>query len=335
MTDRARLARAFVDSTDWRGGALSPLAGDASNRSYQRVTHPNLPTAVLMDAPPDKGEDTRPFTKIARHLRGLGLSAPEILAADPKDGFLLIEDLGDALFARVLERDLSREPELYTAAMEALIVAQNAPPPPSLTEYGPEQMTEAALLVPEWYIPSAGAGDFPSDTFRELVHDLLCTHLTGDAVLVQRDYHAENLIWLPDREGPARVGLLDFQDAMLGHSAYDLASLLKDLRRDVSPDVQRQVLELYIARTGAVPDAFRAAYVACSAQRNLRVLGVFTRLCVRDGKTGYPDLLPRLWRNLHDDLAHPSLATLRDFVAQHIPEPSPDIIARIKANANG
>ncbi|PTX58104.1 hypothetical protein C8N43_2780 [Litoreibacter ponti] len=335
MIDRDAAAQHFLDQTDWQGGTRRLLAGDASNRRYERISHPDRPSVVLMDAPPEKGEDTRPFVKIARHLSGLGLSAPRVYAADEQRGFLLIEDLGDALFARVLEHHPEREPALYEAAMDALIVAQTANPPGGLKDYGPQAMTDAAMLVPEWYIAATGQNQFPSAEYRAVVADLLQTHLKGSSVLVQRDYHAENLLWLPDREGVARVGLLDFQDAMLGHPAYDLASLLKDLRRDVSQEVQDSTLQLYITRTKAEPTQFRAAYAACSAQRNLRVLGVFTRLCVRDGKTSYPDLLIRLWRNLRSDLAHPALAELKQFVHAHIPEPTPQVIARIKDAANG
>lgn len=334
---RHRLAEEFLATTDWKNGIARPLAGDASNRKYERVTAEGLPTAVLMDAPPEAGEDVGPFLTIAQHLSSLGLSAPTIYAQDVTHGFLLIEDLGDGLFARVLDHTPDIEDALYRAAVDALIVAQNARPP-KVQHYDVTAMTTTAMLAVDWYLPH-GTGRATPEVLRQdyesLVRGMLSRLMLGDPVLVQRDYHAENLLWLPNREGPARVGLLDFQDAMLGHPAYDLASLLKDARRDVAPEVQREMLRYFIDQTGADAAAFSGAYAACSAQRNLRILGVFTRLCVRDGKPDYPDLIPRVWRNLVEDLQHPSLTELRDFVLTNVPAPEPTVLARIKAAQNG
>ena len=334
---RQEQAERFIASTDWSGAARTPLAGDASNRRYDRVRKDGLPLAVLMDAAPERGEDVRPFTTIARHLSDIGLSAPMIYAEDATHGFLLIEDLGDDLLARVVERRPELEAQLYQAAIDALIVAQNAPPPP-LAPYDADAMAVTAMRLPDWYLPHATGQAVPdalASEYNALVRDMLDRLMTGPSVMVQRDYHAENLLWLPDRDGAARVGLLDFQDAMLGHPAYDLASLLKDARRDVATDVQREMLAYYIAQTGADAEAFTAAYAACSAQRNLRIIGGFARLCVRDGKPNYPDMMPRVWENLMGDLKHPEIAELRDFIETHAPAPNAEIIARIKAAAHG
>ncbi|RLJ41286.1 hypothetical protein BCF46_3078 [Litoreibacter meonggei] len=334
---RHDLAQDFLATTDWRDATRVPLAGDASNRRYDRIIADGLPPAVLMDAPPEKGEDVRPFTAIARHLTSLGLSAPTIYAEDIAHGFLLIEDLGDDLFARVVKARPELQKRLYQTAIDALIIAQQAKPP-VLAPYDAKAMATTAMLLTDWYLPH-GTGRATSDStrreFDRLVSDMLARNMTDDVVLVQRDYHAENLLWLPRREGAARVGLLDFQDAMLGHPAYDLASLLKDARRDVDPHVQRDMLRYYIAQTGADAAKFPAAYAACSAQRNLRIMGGFARLCVRGGKPNYPNLMPRVWGNLVDDLAHPALKELRYFIETHVPAPSVDVIARIKAAAHG
>lgn len=280
-----------------------------------------------------KGEDVRPFVKIANHLLSIGLSAPKIYDADESLGVLLIEDLGDALYARVLAKDDTAEMDLYQCAIDALLVAHKAAPPQNLSPYDADAMTETALLSVDWY-GAYGAEKVPTGQDRaalqQSVYQTLTEHMIGPTVLTQRDYHAENLIWLPDRDGPARVGLLDFQDAMLGDPAYDLASLLKDARRDVSREVQRATLERYCTEMNFERDRFSASYAACSAQRNLRILGVFTRLCVRDGKPHYPDLLPRVWRNLQSDLQHPALRDLAKCVGPLLPNPSPDVIAKIK-----
>jgi aminoglycoside/choline kinase family phosphotransferase len=322
----------FLTLSGWGQARRSTLAGDASNRRYDRLIHPELGRAVLMDAPPEKGEDIRPFITIATHLRSAGLSAPQVLARDEAHGFLILEDLGDDLFARVLTQDLSHEAQLYDAAIDALIVAQNHAAPKGLAQYGADEMAQTAMLAPDWYLAQTQpVSDAQRGAFHDMVHGLLDHHLTAPFVLVQRDYHAENLLWLPERDGVARVGLLDFQDAMRGPAAYDVASLLKDARRDVSPAIQEAALTRYITRSGVAEDAFRASYALCSAQRNLRIIGVFARLCIRDSKPQYPDLMPRVWANLQSDLAHPALADLKAWVDAHMPPPTPAIIAQIKA----
>ncbi|MDA8746608.1 phosphotransferase [Litoreibacter sp.] len=330
-TERDACLREFLARSGWDAAERSVLAGDASNRRYDRLKDAGLGNAVLMDAPPNEGEGTRPFIKIATHLRGIGLSAPQILAQDVDQGFLIIEDLGDDLFARVLSDNLELEPTLYAAATDALFHAQRASAPANLGQYGPTEMAQTALRVPDWYLKYA-APDAPDirQVFHDRIYALLTQYLTGPSVLVQRDYHAENLLWIPKRAAPGNVGLLDFQDAALGHPAYDLASLLKDARRDVSPAVQQDCIAQFIALTDANPDAFAAAYAVCSAQRNLRIIGGFARLSIRDGKRHYPDMLPRVWRNLKDDLTHPILKDFGDWILSILPAPTPQIIARLK-----
>ena len=332
MSGRSDRLEAFIFLAGWGQAWRNALAGDASNRRYERLTHPGLGTAVLMDAPPNKGEDVRPFIRIATHLCSLGLSAPKILARDVEQGFLILEDLGDSLYARTLEESPHFEKSLYTVAIDALLTAQEAAPPEGLSTYGPAEMAQTACLAVDWYLEAANpnAPDIRAE-FHDRLKALLQIHLTGEPVLTQRDYHAEILIWVRDRSDVARVGLLDFQDAMLCHRAYDLASLLKDARRDVSRVVQRVCIDHYTGALELDADAFRTAYATCSAQRNLRIMGVFTRLCVRDGKRQYPGLMPRVWRNLQDDLRHPALEDFGAWLAQHMPAPSPEIILRIKS----
>lgn len=329
MTDRAARAVAFIARSGWDHASRTVVAGDASNRRYDRLTAPDGETAILMDAPPDKGENVRPFVRIATYLRGLNLSAPAILAEDAQHGFLLLEDLGDALFDRVVAAQPETEEALYASAVDVLIQLHSAAPPP-LAAYDGAAMTELALLAFDLYGATATGGTEGRDEAQQTLQTAL-TPLTP-SVLIQRDYHAQNLIWLPGRAGPARVGLLDFQDAMLGHPAYDLCSILMDARRDVPPALRRAMLDRYIAAAGIDDkDAFTAAYHALAAQRNLRILGVFTRLCVRDGKAHYVDLIPRVWGHIEVALAHPSLASLADSIYRQIPAPSPQILERIKA----
>ncbi|TCO73413.1 aminoglycoside phosphotransferase family protein [Rhodovulum euryhalinum] len=329
MPERAGIIAAFLSQAGWCGAERRPLAGDASNRRYERVTRDGR-TAVLMDAPAERGEDVGPFLAIARHLSGLGLSAPAILAEDRQAGLLLLEDLGDDLFARVAARDPGQEETLYAAAVDLLADLHRAPPPDGLGRYDAATMARLACLPFEWYLPGAD-GDAPKgavEAFRAELETALTRH-APPSVLILRDFHAENLIWLPDRRGVARVGLLDFQDALVGHPAYDLVSLLEDARRDVGDDLQARMRARYIAAAGVEPDTFARAYALLGAQRNLRIIGVFARLCLRDGKPGYLRMLPRVWGHLMRDLAHPDLGALRARVLGLLPPPDPSLLDRI------
>lgn len=333
MTDRATLIDGFIARAGWAGAGRAVLAGDASNRRYLRLRNDRTgESAVLMDAAPETGEDIRPFVCIARHLSGLGLSAPRILAKDENAGLLLLEDLGDALFARVLENDPAQEETLYATATDLLADLHRHPPPGDLAIYDPPLMTSLAALAFEWYLQGATGEAKPSarQAFCAELEPLLALHAAMADVLIQRDYHAENLLWLPGRAGVARVGLLDFQDAMAGHRAYDLVSLLQDARRDVPPEIEQAMLTRYIAATGQPAKAFRTAYHLLGAQRNLRIIGVFARLCLRDGKAHYVDLIPRVWNLLQRDLAQPALAPVCGLVADSLPPPSPEILTRLK-----
>ncbi len=331
-TDPARAAAVadFLAATPWAGAARAALAGDASNRRYERLSHPTAGAAVLMDAPPDRGEDVRPFADITGRLRGAGLSAPAIHACDPDRGFLLLEDLGDAVFARVLERSAGMEDALYAAAVDLLAglsarpdLAEGLPP------YDADRLRAEAALALDWYLPAAtGGAAADRDAFLDLVTEACAPALSGPRVLTLRDYHAENLLWLPDRAGAARVGLLDYQDALAGHPAYDLVSLLEDARRDTAPALRTAMIARFAAHR-PVP-GLAEAYAALGAQRNLKILGIFARLWLRDGKPGYLDLLPRVWNHLQNDLAHPRLAALRARVQASLPPPDTGVRARIR-----
>ncbi|WP_095587828.1 aminoglycoside phosphotransferase family protein [Actibacterium ureilyticum] len=332
MSDtRDNALRRFLQNTGWAEAARHALAGDASSRRYERLARPDGAAAVLMDAPPHKGEDIAPFIAIDTHLRQLGLSAPAIFGEDRENGFLLLEDLGDALFARVAQTDPGIEPEIYGAAVDLLADLHTHPAPAGIARYDAGLMTTLSALAFDWYLPAAKAEDAPAKAVLSAMFEPLLTEIaTTPDVLILRDYHAENLLWLPERQGLARVGLLDFQDAMAGHRAYDLVSLLEDARRDVPADLRQALFDRYVARTGQDPQAFATAAAVIAAQRNLRIVGVFARLCCRDGKPGYVDLLPRVWAHLMADLAHPALHKVRELVLTHLPPPDETVRNRIK-----
>ncbi|WP_420585513.1 aminoglycoside phosphotransferase family protein [Ruegeria sp.] len=332
MTNRAVLAEALIAQTPWSNATRAPLAGDASNRRYERLTDPDTGrTAVFMDSPPGKAEPVEAFVRMAEYLRKIGLSAPEIYAEDTEFGFLLLEDLGDDLFARVLEQSPKMERELYEAATDVLVELHKAPTL-SLSSYDPTLMTELAALSFTKYA-QAILGDHDADArvrFEHRFSDILHRETSGCKVVVQRDYHAENMIWLPDREGVKRVGLLDFQTAMLGHPAYDLVSMLQDVRRNVAPGTEMRMVNRYISATGVDDHDFRTAYAVLGAQRNLRILGVFARLATEYGKPQYIDLIPSTWAHLMRDLNHPALITVADLLREALPAPIPENLDRLR-----
>jgi aminoglycoside/choline kinase family phosphotransferase len=326
---------AFLAAEGWRDVTRLPLAGDASARRYERVLNGRA-GAILMDVPPESGLAVEPFLAVDAWLRAGGFSAPEVLGADVGRGLVLLEDLGDDLFARLCEAAPAREAGLYAAAIDLLADLQRRPPPDadwSPPPYDMAVLLREARLVPEWYLPAATGRPVSPDLAAE--YDALAEaafgRVTGGATAVLRDYHAENLIWLPQRTGHARVGMLDFQDMLVGHPAYDLVSLLEDARRDVSPELGAAMLGRYLARSGAEPEGFVAAAHGLAAQRNLKILGLFTRLCRRDGKPRYLGYLPRVWAHLGRDLGHPALADLAAFVRRHVPAPDAAVRARIGA----
>ena len=328
MTARAALAEQFIQDIGWAQAQRSTVAGDASNRRYDRLTQPDGTTAILMDAPPDKGEDVRPFMRIAAHLLDQGISAPQVYEADPKTGFLLIEDLGNDLFARLMADDPARQFPLYRAATDLLIHLHSAPAC-ELPLCDAAWLTQMTMPVFEWYVPHSDPA--AQQRFNDIFHPL-SQHLdAAPKVTILRDFHAENLLWLPARSDVAKVGVLDFQDALIGHPAYDLVSILQDARRDVAPEIEAQMIDHYIARSGMDPKAFKSAYALLGTQRNLRILGIFARLCLQDGKAHYVDLIPRVWAYILRNLTDPALGPLATLITQTLPTPTPSFLEHLKS----
>ncbi len=328
MEMRAAKKQAFLDQIGWGNCVARVVAGDASNRRYDRLEDSNGATAILMDAPPEKGEDVVPFVRIATHLTDHGLSAPQIYHQDAQAGFLLIEDLGDGIFARLMASDSARTEALYQSATDVLIALQKLPLP-DLPICDADWLCAMSDLAFDWY----GQGDpVTAMAAFETAFRPLADALDDTAkCLILRDYHAENLLWLPDRTGVAQVGLLDFQDALLGHPAYDLVSVLQDARRDVDPAIEAAMIARYAHGSGQEPDVLTSAYATLGAQRNLRILGIFARLCIRDGKPHYVDMIPRVWGYLQRNLAHPALAEVATCLRGALPEPTPDFLEHLKS----
>jgi aminoglycoside/choline kinase family phosphotransferase len=311
-------AHAFLATCGWQGAEILPLAGDASFRRYFRVVHGDR-TAVLMDAPPPH-ENPQPFIAVAEWLVSRGLSAPRIIARDLDQGLLLLDDFGTGRLRETLDSDPARERDLYALATDLLIDLHRHPAMPGLRPHGPEQWLEELQLFIDWYCPAVGA-DVDVETYRSAWSQVL-GEVANDGlgpVTVLRDYHAENIMLVDGRDGVAHFGLLDFQDAVAGHPAYDLASVLEDARRDVPPAIEREMMNRYLAASGCGAE-FERAYWALAAQRNTRILGVFTRLWKRDSKPQYRRFQPRMWGLLERDLAQPHLAPVRNWFDANVPE---------------
>jgi N-acetylmuramate 1-kinase len=305
----------FLAHAGWAGADILPLAGDASFRRYFRIVDGDR-RAVLMDAPPPH-EDPRPFVHVATFLHDVGLRAPAILARDLDAGLLLIEDFGDDRMREAVDADLTSETETYRGVVNVLIDLHRHAPP-ELPRHGLDNWLDEVSLFTDWYCPQQGL-DVDQAGFRQAWHDVLAPVDTASVPWVTelRDYHAENIM-LTDGVGNARFGLLDFQDARVGHPAYDLVSMLQDARRDVTPSVESEMLQHYKAATDR-DAAFDDAYWALGAQRNTRILGVFVRLWKRDGKEHYRSFQTRMWGLLERDLAHPSLAPVKRWFDANIP----------------
>jgi hypothetical protein len=312
----------FLARHGWAGADILPLAGDASFRRYFRVTDGKR-TAVLMDAPPEH-EDCRPFLFVGNWLVANGFSAPRLLAGDLELGLLLLEDFGDRRMGPVLAEAPALEEAVYAQAVDLLAALNRVPPPLELKPYGRDELLREVLLFPQWYLKAAGVAVDEASyvaAWDAVWGDVIAE--TGRApVLTLRDYHADNLMLLDGRAGVEALGLLDFQDALAGHQAYDLASLLQDARRDVPPALEATMLERFIA-SGAVSDAaaLRRSYAVLAVQRNVKILGIFVRLRDRDGRAGYVERLPRVWRHVERTLEAPVLAPVKAWFDAHVPAP--------------
>jgi hypothetical protein len=323
VSERERVIAGFLSTAGWGDAKRNLLAGDASFRRYSRLERHGT-TAMLMDAPPPQ-EDVRPFLAIAQILRKLELSAPAILAANVEAGLLLLEDFGDDTYTRLLAKGAD-ETSLYVLAVDVLIALHRHFTPqsaPGLPPYDDTRLLNEAALMVDWYLPAITGQATPESvrkTYLDLWRELFPLARAVPDSLVLRDYHVDNLMRLASRAGLAACGLLDFQDAVLGPVSYDLVSLLEDSRRDIAPELAASMRARYLA---AFPDldraAFAASFAVLGAQRHCKVIGIFTRLDRRDHKPRYLAHIPRLWRMLDQNLRHPALAPIKEWLDRHIP----------------
>lgn len=314
VTDRNSEIETFLDSAGWGGSTVTLLAKDASYRVYHRVARGG-DRAVLMDAPPDL-EDVRPFLDIAGQLRRFGYSVPAILAENVPAGLLLLEDFGDRTFTRILAAPDETgwgEEALYSLAVDLLADLHERAPTVGFDapSYDGGRLVEEADRMLRWYAPLVLGHLVPegdAEAYRASWRAAVPAMTWGPDTLVLRDFHVDNLMILQGREGLARCGLLDFQDALSGSPAYDLVSLLQDARRDLAPGLEARMLERYRARRDVTDwDAFLRAYHALGAQRAIKILGQFGRQQGFFGRTAYMAHIPRCWAHIERDLARAEL----------------------------
>ena len=360
-SDREAIKAAFLTRAGLGEAARQPLAGDASTRRYERLTAKDGRSLIFMDqppavesapCPPDATPEERikagynasarlaagrieAFIAAAEHLRARGLSAPQIVAADPALGLAVLEDLGDDLYARLIEAG-SDETPLYAGAIDALIALHGAPPPDvlegggaswPLLAYDDLALKTGSDLFLDWWPKFSAQAPFDDDARAQWEALWAPVRAAGDqgakgpqGVFAHRDYHAENLIWLPGRNGVARVGMLDFQDALRAHPAWDLLSLLQDARRDVPPELEAAMLERYLAaRPDLDRESFLADYRALAALNATRILFIFARQVAGYDRPRYTAFMPRTWRHLERNLDAPGMEGLKAWFDRNVP----------------
>ena len=356
-SDRDGRKAEFLKAAGLEHARRELLAGDASTRAYERLHLTGGATVIFMDQPPAAESAVCPpgatnaermamgynaaarlaagsvaaFVTTAAYLRDHGLSAPQIVAHDIEAGLAVLEDLGDGLFATLIP-EVEPEAPLYEAAVDVQIQLQEQAPPDVLKTDGAAWplLTYDALALKvgtdtflEWWPKFSGLAEFTPETVAEwdaLWAPVFARGDAGAAVFTHRDFHAQNLLWLPKRAGAARVGLLDFQDALRAHPAWDLTHLLQDARRDVSPELETAMLDRFLAaRPGLEREAFIHDYRALAASNAARILGrVFARQALL-GRRQYEAFMPRTWRYLERNLTDPALAGLKAWFDRHVP----------------
>ena len=358
MSERPTLITEFLAGAGLADARRDPLPGDASTRRYERLTTATGTTLMLMDQAPAlesppcdprwTPEERRghgwnatarlsagrieAFAAVADHLRGAGLSAPEVVALSAANGLAVLEDLGDDLYARSIERGAD-ERALYLEAVETLARLHRTAALPDrlagpggewpLLTYDATALQAGADLFIEWMpklVRELAFGPDARDEWQAAWAPVVAMGEAGATVMAHRDYHAENLLWLPGRAGVQRVGLIDFQDAVRAHPVWDLHSLLQDARRDVSPAIEQAAMDHYIDVMQVDGEALRADYAALAALNEARILGVFARLIARDGKPRYREFMPRMWAHLEQNLKRPGLTQVRVWFDRHVPK---------------
>lgn len=321
---RDQLVADVLAKSIWADWTKTPITGDASSRRYFRLSKTSEAEAIVMD---DPSRTTAKFTEIATFLTSLDLTAPKIFLHDPKLGMMVIEDLGPNDFAAHLRSEPKDEALLYTVATQTLCQLNSQKTNLELGAIDAKTAPTMINLAALHYAPDPHCENDLCDAMQSAFQ----ATVDPTPYLALRDFHAENLIWRPDRQGLDRVGLLDFQDACYAPAGYDLMSLIRDARRDVDKEIALDCITQFCEATGRNAQEFSAHLACISAQRNLRILGIFARLSKQDGKIKYLSFLTRVWNHLMTDLSHPALSELKSTVVQHLPPPNAETLQRLQS----
>ena len=329
MTHRDDVFTAFLQANGWGTAQRDAIKQDASKRRYLRLTRPSRTTCIAMDIPADATERPDDIVRITHHLRSIQLGAPEIYAVDADHGFLLVEDLGPLRYADEFKSSPQLQRPRYIAAIDALVHLQHNAPAANLPVAGPDVLAQMIDPLFEYYLQAPCDPDQKQSLTREFFK-VLSENLTGPMVMSLRDCHAENLIWVGTKTGHARVGLIDYQDAFLTHPAYDIVSLVFDVRRDIPDDLRCDLIDHYIAQSGHDADHMKTAIALINVQRNMRILGVFARLA-KQQKPNYLDWAPRTWAFIEQGLRDPCMAPIASEIRQIVTPPTPQHIQWLRS----
>ncbi|MFT6559553.1 aminoglycoside phosphotransferase family protein [Sneathiella sp.] len=305
---------AFIEKAGWKDAWRHALAGDASSRRYERLTQKDK-TAILMVDPSIETMDR--FVRVTGLLHKMGYSAPEILTRQKDEGLLLLEDFGDRLFTQCIEQGAPAT-DLYRLAVDLLLDLRTQKLPENLPYFSPSYVLNQNALFLDWFVSDVNGRPVPENArlfYQQIWQELMVELGSMEEVFLFRDFHAENMMHLEQRSGLKALGLIDYQDAMIGPAAYDLVSLLQDARRDVGAGLEQEMLTHYIEQSGVDHNVFYRQYAIFGAHRALRILGIFTRLSKRDGKDRYQKFVPRVKSHLSRNLAHPDLLPLQHWLA--------------------
>ena len=319
MNNRDLNLYSFVLNCGFKEEDIIPIKNDASFRKYYRIKNKKL---IVMDAPPDKGESIEQFRAIADIIHTFNLSAPQITSFDTKHGFMLLEDFGQTSFSNILNKD--NESKLYKKAIEVLIQINKQSKSKEkkiskLKSYSIDLLVNESLLFIDWYLEKRKGELVSSDQKKEFIkilNDFYNNIKPQSSTLVLRDYHVDNLFFLNNQKSLKQVGLIDFQDAVIGSPLYDLASLLEDVRRPLRRNLQKKLLEIYIKAISINGQDAEREMRFFSIQRNLKILGIFCRLSIRDKKDGYLKYLPNAVKLLRKNLQDPFFINLVNWLKQ-------------------
>ncbi|MGI9395674.1 MAG: aminoglycoside phosphotransferase family protein [Boseongicola sp.] len=326
MTEREHHISEFLRGAGWADATSHKMAGDLSVRKFSRLKKLDGSRAILMDADPAVDPSTPMFVAMTKWLAECGLSAPRVFDAQENEGLVLLEDFGEEKLAGLIQRYPEKQPDYYDLAIDALLIIRNAALP-ALDRPSARQMAEATELADEWY-PQANCVALAQ--MRVTLGAALEGLLEMKPTVSLRDFHADNLMWLNDRKGVCKLGLLDYQDAILTHPVYDLMSLLTDARVAVPRALRAEMIEKYAAKTSDSVVNVAHAVAVLGAQRNLRILGIFARSASRYGKSQHLDSLARVYGYLSECLSHPVFSDGCPKLPEMMPEPNANILSELR-----